>query len=717
MTKNILIETLNKLESSLFRELFFNNKKEAEKLLKKQESILKFDKSVRWLLKDINSLGLSKRIIETLKNRGIDKILDLVYLKPLRVEDYTFKNPKEIKNGDYVAIKGIVVSKNRGNRVLSLIVNVQGMHIRCNWFNITPYLRKLIKSINLGDELVFLGKIIVDGFIRQLNHPKIENPKDFDEFKKIVYPSVGNLRNSTIQKVISQALEIAPKKPYEWLPYSSIVKNDLCFFSETLEQMHTAGNFDNIDKRLKYEELFLLLLALKLQEKKLKSHTAPSITVNKEFLKEIKKTLPFQLTNGQAKALEEILNDLKNDRPMLKLLQGDVGCGKTIVSLIAALIVVKNGYQTAIMAPTQPLAIQFFEQAKSLFEKFGYSVELLISPTKNKKKIYKQLKNGEINCIVGTHSLLQENVEFKKLGFIVIDEQHRFGVEQRKTLSKKGSFPHVLIMSATPIPRSLSMILYSKTSLSTIKEKPKNRGKLKTLHFFKKDSRKAYKIAIEEIRKKHQVYVIAPLIEESEHFENVEAARKLFESLKSTYFKNFKISLLHGKLKSEDKEKMILEFKEGKIDCLVSTTVVEVGIDSPNATVIIVENAERFGLSQLHQLRGRVGRSNLDSYAIFITDNKLTDNARKRVRALLKTNDGFEIAEMDFKLRGSGEILGVKQHGRDLVYTDIIKDKELIKSVKGDVETLIEKDYPFSEGLLKIMNYKWEKRFNYINVG
>lgn len=717
MTKNILIETLNKLESSLFRELFFNNKKEAEKLLKKQESILKFDKSVRWLLKDINSLDLSKRIIETLKNRGIGKILDLVYLKPLRVEDYTFKNPKEIKNGDYVAIKGIVVSKNRGNRVLSLIVNVQGMHIRCNWFNITPYLRKLIKSINLGDELVFLGKINVDGFIRQLNHPKIENPKDFDEFKKIVYPSVGNLRNSTIQKVISQALEIAPKKPYEWLPYSSIVKNDLCFFSETLEQMHTAGNFDNIDKRLKYEELFLLLLALKLQEKKLKSHTAPSITVNKEFLKEIKKTLPFQLTNGQAKALEEILNDLKNDRPMLKLLQGDVGCGKTIVSLIAALIVVKNGYQTAIMAPTQPLAIQFFEQAKSLFEKFGYSVELLISPTKNKKKIYKQLKNGEINCIVGTHSLLQENVEFKKLGFIVIDEQHRFGVEQRKTLSKKGSFPHVLIMSATPIPRSLSMILYSKTSLSTIKEKPKNRGKLKTLHFFKKDSRKAYKIAIEEIRKKHQVYVIAPLIEESEHFENVEAARKLFESLKSTYFKNFKISLLHGKLKSEDKEKMILEFKEGKIDCLVSTTVVEVGIDSPNATVIIVENAERFGLSQLHQLRGRVGRSNLDSYAIFITDNKLTDNARKRVRALLKTNDGFEIAEMDFKLRGSGEILGVKQHGRDLVYTDIIKDKELIKSVKGDVETLIEKDYPFSEGLLKIMNYKWEKRFNYINVG
>ena len=717
MTKNTLIETLNRLESSLFRELFFNNKKEAEKLLKKQESILKFERTANWLLKDINSLDLSKRIIETFEDRGIRKIIDLVYLKPLRVEDYTLKNPKEVKNGDYVAIKGIVVSKNRGNRVLSLIVNTQGMNIRCNWFNITPYLRKLINSINLGDELVFLGKIIVDGFVKQLNHPKIENPRDFGEFKKIVYPSVGNFRNSTIQKAISQALEIAPKKPYEWLPYSSIVKNDLCFFSETLEQMHTAGNFENIEKRLKYEELFLLLFALKLQEKKLKSHTAPSITVSEEFLKEIKETLTFQLTNGQNKALKEILNDLKNDRPMLRLLQGDVGCGKTIVSLISALIVVENGYQTAIMTPTQPLATQFFKQAKSLFEKFGHSVELLISPTKNKKNIYEQLKNGEINCIVGTHALLQENVEFKKLGFIVIDEQHRFGVEQRKTLSKKGSFPHVLIMSATPIPRSLSMVLYSKASLSTIKEKPKNRGKLTTLHFFKKDSKKAYQIAIEEIRKKNQVYVIAQLIEESEYFEDVEAARKLFESLKSTYFRNFKISLLHGKLKSEDKEKMILGFKGGKIDCLVSTTVVEVGIDSPNATVIIVENAERFGLSQLHQLRGRVGRSNLDSYAIFITDNKLTETALKRIKALLKTNDGFEIAEMDFKLRGSGEILGVRQHGRDLVYTDIIKDKELIKSVKGDIETLIGKDYPFNEGLLKIMNYKWEKRLNYINVG
>jgi len=717
MTNDVAKKTLNRLESSLFRELFLKNFDSAKRIVKKQESILKFSRVADWLLKDIDVLDISKNIKEKLKNKNITKIIDLVYTLPLRIEDYTFKNPKDLKDGEYTAIKGTVLSKNKGNRILSFIVSSQGTHIRCNWFNITPYIKKLLDSIKIGDELVFLGKISVDGFIKQINHPKIENIDKFIEYKKIVYPAIGSLRNTTIQKVIEKSLELAPKEPYEWLPYSSLVRNRLDFFSDFIKKVHIFGETENIDKRLKYEELFMLFLALKLQEKNFKSQTAPRIGVDFRFLEKVENVLPYELTGDQKRALKEILDDLKKDKPMLRLLQGDVGCGKTIVSLIAALFVVKDRYQVAIMTPTQPLAVQFFSQANSLFKKFGYTVELLISSTKNKEKIYEHLKSGKIDCIVGTHALLQEDVEFKNLGFIVIDEQHRFGVEQRKTLSKKGNFPHVLIMSATPIPRSLSMVLYSKTSLSTIKEKPKNRGKVTTLHFYKKDSDKAYKIAIDEIKKNHQVYVIAPLIEESEYFEDVKAAKELFDLLKKTYFKDYNIELIHGKLKSDEKERIINEFREGKIDCLVSTTVIEVGIDSPNATVIIVENAERFGLSQLHQLRGRVGRGNSDSYAILITDNELTDNACKRVEALLKTNDGFEIAEMDFKLRGSGEILGTKQHGRDLIYTDLIKDKELIKNVKNNVEMLIEKGYPFNEGLIKIMQYKWEKRLSYINVG
>ncbi len=717
MNTDVARKTLNKLESSLFRELFLKNYDKARKTVRKQESILKFNRVADWLLKDIDALDISKNIKEKLKAKNITKIIDLVYTLPLRVEDYTFKDPKKLKDGEYAAIKGTVLSKNKGNRVFSLIVNAQGTHIRCNWFNITPYIKKLLDSIKLGDELVFLGKINVDGFIKQINHPKIERVDGFKEHKKIVYPSIGSLRNATVQKSIEKCFEVAPKEPYEWLPYSSIVRNKLDFFSDFLKKMHVLGETKGIDKRLKYEELFMLILALKLQEKNLESQTAPTISIDDSLLEDVKSVLPFELTTDQKKALKEILSDLKKDRPMLRLLQGDVGCGKTIVSLIAALFVVRDGYQVAIMTPTQPLAAQFFGQARLLLEKFGYALELLISSTKDKERIYDQLKNGKIDCVVGTHALLQENVEFRNLGLIVIDEQHRFGVEQRKTLSKKGKFPHVLIMSATPIPRSLSMVLYSKTSLSTIKEKPKNRGKITTLHFYKKDSDKAYKIAIEEIKKNHQVYVIAPLIEESDYFEDVKAAKELFDFLKKSYFKNYKIELMHGKLKSEEKERIISEFREGKIDCLVSTTVIEVGIDSPNATVIIVENAERFGLSQLHQLRGRVGRGNLDSFAILITSNDLTENARKRIETLLRTNDGFEIAEMDFKLRGSGEILGTRQHGRDLTYTDIIKDKDLIKDVKNDVEMLIEKNYPFNEGLLKVMQYKWEKRLSYINVG
>ncbi|WP_025209260.1 ATP-dependent DNA helicase RecG [Hippea sp. KM1] len=716
MERQTLLKTLDRLESELFKALFNKDFETAKRIIKKENSLLKFKKTADALVNDISKLKLSKSAQEKLTRRGITTVMDILSLEPLRVEDYSLKDPKSVKNGEYCAINGTVLSKNRGLRVLSIVLNAKGIHIRCNWFRLTPYIKRMLSSIKLGDEVVCLGKANRDGFLLQLNHPKLTKLEEFKPQKKIIYPSMG-LKNSTIEKAKEKAMLMLPKRPFDYLPYSVISKNSLPLLDEFFEHLKSDGVNEQIQKRQKYEEMFFLLLGLKLQEKHLAQKTAPSIETEAGFLDEVKKHLPFELTNGQIQAIDEILKDMARSRPMLRLLQGDVGCGKTVVALICALAALKANYQVAIMAPTQPLAVQFFLQAENLFKHFNIKTSLLISSTKQKEAIYKEIKDGQIDCIIGTHALIEEQVEFKNLGFIVIDEQHRFGVEQRKSLSSKGKFPHVLLMSATPIPRSLSMVLYSKTSLSTIKEKPKNRGNLKTLHFYKDRRDEAYRIALDELNKKHQVYVIVPLIDESEHFEDYKAAIRLYEELRDGIFRDFRVELLHGKIKPDRKDAIIKEFRQGKIDCLVSTTVIEVGIDSPLATVIIIENAERFGLAQLHQLRGRVGRSSLDAYAILITDNNLSDTAKKRIEALLKTNDGFELAQLDFQLRGSGEILGTRQHGRDLKYTNILTDTKLIQAVKNDIEMLLEKHYPLNEGLLGMLRFKWKERLNYINVG
>lgn len=716
MGAQLYLKTLDKLESRLFKALFERDIESAKLIIRKENSILKFKKTADTLTKDILELKLPKATQEKLTRRGITTIKDLLSFEPLRIENYSLKDPKSIKNGEYCAIKGIVLSKNRGLRVLSVLLNSKGVHIRCNWFRLTPYIKRMLSSIKPGDEIVCLGKASRDGFLLQLNHPKLIKAKEFEPSKRIVYPNIG-LRNTTIAKAKEKAMLMLPKRPFDYLPYSVISKNNLPLLDEFFEHLKSDGADSSIQKRQKYEEMFFLLLGLRLQEKRLTQKTAPSIETQADFLDEVKKHLPFELTNGQIQAIGEILKDMTRSKPMLRLLQGDVGCGKTVVALICALAALKANYQVAIMAPPQPLAVQFFLQADKLLAKFKFKTSLLVSSTKKKESVYQKIKSGEIDCVVGTHALIEEQVEFKNLGFIIIDEQHRFGVEQRKNLSSKGKFPHLLLMSATPIPRSLSMVLYSKTSLSTIKEKPANRGKIKTLHFYKNKRQEAYKIAIDELNKKHQVYVIAPLIEESEHFEDYRAAIKLHEELKDGFFKGFRVELLHGKLKPEEKDAILKDFKEGAIDCLISTTVIEVGIDSPLATVIIIENADRFGLSQLHQLRGRVGRSSFDSYAILITNNNLSDTAKKRIEALLKTDDGFEIAQIDFQLRGSGEILGTRQHGRDLKYTNILKDIKLINTVKKDIDMLLKKDYPLNDGLLTILKREWKERLSYINVG
>ncbi len=709
-------ELLDKIESELLKALFYKNRKRALVLFKKKNSLLKPTKTAQWLLDEIDLKPFGASVRKKLSAKNILKNLDMVYLKPLRFEDYSLKNLKDVKDFNYCAIEGSIYSIKKRRSIYSIFLKTDEGFVSCNWFRLTPYTRNLINALKKSETVVCLGQIRFDNFKYTMNHPKIVRHDKFVSSKETIYPSILNMRNSTTKKIIDNILKEQPKKPYDYLPYTLIAKNRLLFLSETIDCFHTGKEEDEVVRRLKYEELFMLLFGLRLQEKQIKSKYAPAIDINKKQFADIVNALDFKLTNDQIKVLHEIFLDFKKEEPMLRLLQGDVGCGKTIVALISALFVNKNGYQAVFLAPTQPLAQQVFQETKKTLERYDINIEILLSSTKNKNEIYEKIKNGEIDLIVGTHALLQEDVEFKNLGFIVIDEQHRFGVEQRKTIMGKGLFPHVLIMSATPIPRSLAMVLYSKTNLSTIKEKPRGRINVKTLHFYEKDREKAYEIAKKEMEKSHQVYVVAPLIDESESMKDMKNVNDLYEKLKAK-FKDFKVELLHGKMNPQDKEKIVKNFRNGYIDCLISTTVIEVGIDVKNATVIIIENAERFGLSQLHQLRGRVGRSFLESYALLVTKNSLSDVAEKRIEAMLSTNDGFELANIDYQLRGSGEILGTKQHGKDLVYTDIINDSGLIKTVKDDIDRLIKLNYPINEGLKMMLEYKWQKKINYIYVG
>ncbi len=711
------IKTLENLESSLLKDLFYKEFDKAKIVLKKENSLLKFAKAVRWLLSDINSLSLSPSIKNKLQSRGINTVLDIAFLRPLRKENYTLRDIGGLNDGEYCAIRGVVRTKNRTNRLTSITLAVDGGFLFCNWFRLNPFIRRLLNSIKPGDEIVCEGQIKISDHRFYMNHPIIKTADKFAERTEIVYPSILGMRNSSIKKIVGKIKENMPKKPYDYLPYTVIAKNKLPLLSSTIEYIHNRTNDISVDKRLKYEELFLLIFGLRLQREELRKQRAPKINIDDKFVEEFSEYIDFELTNGQKNAISDILNDLGQKEPMLRLLQGDVGCGKTIVALSASIAVAKSGYQVAFMAPTQPLASQIFNEAKKLLNHYNFNVALLLSSTKDKDLIYEDIKKGKIQIVVGTHALLQEGVQFENLGFIVIDEQHRFGVEQRKNLMSKGRFPHVLIMSATPIPRSLSMVLYSRSSMSIIKEKPAGRAKVESFHFYSKQKSRAYEMAICEMRKRHQVYVVVPLIEESESMDNMENLTKLYEELRDGYFSDFRVGFLHGQMKPEDKDSIIGQFKAEKLDCLVSTTVIEVGIDSPNATVIIVENAERFGLSQLHQLRGRVGRSSLHSFAIFITADNISESAKRRIDALLSTNDGFEISEIDYRLRGSGEMLGTRQHGKDLAYADIVKDVGLIKSVKQDVDKLVKMNYPVNEGLKAMIEYKWQTKINYVFVG
>lgn len=505
-----------------------------------------------------------------------------------------------------------------------------------------------------------------------------------------IYPLSENLSIKMLRRAIFNAIEMYRNIIPTVLPAELIKKYDLLEKKDAVEQIHFPQSMELLEKArfsLVFEELFIIQLKLaRLREDNRNNNSAIPLKVKeKGLVKKFINNLPFELTNAQKNAIQDILKDLNSTEPMQRLLQGDVGSGKTVVATIMLLAAVENGYQGAIMAPTEILAQQHYNNLIQWLTPFGLGVGLFLGSNSKKvrTKIETDLKNGQTHIAVGTHALIQENVAFDNLGAIVIDEQHRFGVKQRTKLKNKAQSPQMLTMTATPIPRTLALTVHGDLDLTIIDELPKGRKPIKTKLITQIGRKEAFRLIKEEIEQGRQAYVVYPLIDESETL-SAKAATIEAEYLQNEVFPQFKVGLLHGKLKNEEKEQIMSDFKNKKYDILVSTTVVEVGVDVPNATVMLIENAERFGLSQLHQLRGRVGRSDLQSYCIISTSTK-SQETRERLQIMEQTNDGFVIAEKDLQIRGPGEFLGVRQSGLpDLIISDLVKDAKILELARNE---------------------------------
>lgn len=505
-----------------------------------------------------------------------------------------------------------------------------------------------------------------------------------------IYPLSENLSIKTLRRAIFNAITMYKEKIPTVLPAYLIKKYDLLEKKDAVEQIHFPQSMELLEKArfsLVFEELFIIQLKLaRLREDNRNNNNAIPLKIKeKGLVKKFIKNLPFELTNAQNNAIQDILKDLNSTEPMQRLLQGDVGSGKTVVATIMLLAAVENGYQGTIMAPTEILAQQHYNNLVQWLTPFGLGVGLFLGSNSKKirTKIETDLKNGQTHIAVGTHALIQENVAFDNLGAIVIDEQHRFGVKQRTKLKNKAQSPQMLTMTATPIPRTLALTVHGDLDLTIIDELPKGRKPIKTALITQSGHKYAYELIKDEVEQGRQAYVVYPLIDESETL-SAKAATIEAENLRTNIYPQFKIGLLHGKLKNDEKEQIMADFKNKKYDILVSTTVVEVGVDVPNATVMLIENAERFGLSQLHQLRGRVGRSDLQSYCIISTATK-SQETRERLQIMEQTNDGFVIAEKDLQIRGPGEFLGVRQSGLpDLIISDLVKDAKILEMARNE---------------------------------
>ena len=642
----------------------------------------------------VKSVGPAK--VSLLNNLNIFTLEDLLTYFPRDYEDRSkTKSIADLINGEEVTIEAKVVSEVNINRirknmtVLKTIVEDNTGRCTITWFNQT-YIKQHIKK---GETYKFFGKAI-----NEFNHFEMRNPV-FDKIDsskntgKImpVYPTTYKLSQTAIRQAIENALNMTKGKLEETLPDYLLKEYNLLDLQNSLEQIHFPTDAEHrmqARKRLVFEELLTMQLAL--LELKGSSEKSKGIVFDKNAkMSDIINTLPFKLTKAQLRVLAEIDSDMESEKTMNRLLQGDVGSGKTVVSIISAYKAVKSGYQVAIMAPTAILATQHMEEFSKILAPLGIKCELLLGATtaKNKKDILERLQNGEINVLIGTHALITENVTFKNLGLVVTDEQHRFGVKQRTAIAAKGNNPDILVMTATPIPRTLALILYGDLDISIIDELPPNRKKIETYAVTKQMEERINKFIKKNIDEGRQIYVVCPLVEEKEEDENTKELRAVKEwtrIYKEQIFPEYRVECVYGKMKPKEKDEIMKNFKEGEIDILVSTTVIEVGVNVPNANIMVVENADRFGLAQLHQLRGRVGRGQYQSYCVLKYNSKCSQVGKERMKTMQETNDGFVIAEKDLKLRGTGEFFGTKQHGiPEFKIANLFVDMPMLKSVQS----------------------------------
>ena len=641
--------------------------------------------------------GVGEARAKAFRSIGVSTVGELLRFYPRAYEDWSKIVPiSQCLIGENVCIKGTVMfpvknERVRGGMLIAKATITDGDDVVAATFFNNKYIDKMLKS---GEEYLFYGKISLGKFsAREMVSPMFIKSTQSVEIKPI-YPQNKNITSRIIQSAVQNTLEKVEVIP-DYLPSEIIEKYSLVSLDTAIRNIHFPQNDEDLQKardRLIFDELFILqlsLLSLKNENKDVKTKNI----VARDYTEEFFDLLPFTPTNAQKRAVKEAVGDMQKGKQMNRLLQGDVGSGKTAVAAAIVYSSSKNGMQSALMAPTEVLATQHFETFTKLFNETGIRCELLVGSTKakEKKEIKERLKNGEIDLIIGTHALIQEDVEFQKLGLVITDEQHRFGVKQRTGLCSKGQNPHVYVMSATPIPRTLALIFFGDLNVSILDELPPGRQKIDTYSVSSAKRGSMFEYIRKHLDEGYQAYIVCPLVEESEMMQGIMSAEEYYKKAQVP-FKGYKLDLLHGKMTPKKKDEVMLKFKSGETQLLISTVVIEVGVDVPNAVIMVVENAERFGLSQLHQLRGRVGRGKAKSSCILVTDAK-GDEARARMRIMCETTDGFKIADEDLRLRGPGDFFGTRQHGLPkLKIADILTDTRILTQTQQLAVSIMEKD-------------------------